>query len=123
MERLNHSVNWVEIPVSNFARARKFYSTIFNHDIPDAIVGGVRMGFLPTDAMGFAICQGDHYVPSEWGALVYLNGGDDLNAILGRIEEAGGTIMQPKKRISEERGYVAIFRDIEGNRIALHSRF
>jgi predicted enzyme related to lactoylglutathione lyase len=34
---------------------------------------------------------------------------------------AGGTVYQPKTQISEEHGFMAVFIDSEGNRVALHS--
>jgi predicted enzyme related to lactoylglutathione lyase len=37
-------------------------------------------------------------------------------------EAAGGKVPQPKQLISDEVGYMGIFLDSEGNRIALHSR-
>jgi len=41
---------------------------------------------------------------------------------LDRIEKAGGKIIQPKTQISPEYGYMGVFLDTEGNRIALHSQ-
>ena len=58
---------------------------------------------------------------SEKGTLLYLNGGDDLTAPLNRVEEAGGKIIKPKTSIGEH-GFMATFRDSEGNRIAIHSQ-
>jgi len=40
---------------------------------------------------------------------------------LDRIEAAGGKIYQEKTMISEEHGYMGVFIDTEGNRVALHS--
>jgi uncharacterized protein len=40
---------------------------------------------------------------------------------MDKVEAAGGKIMVPKTMISEEYGYMAVFVDTEGNRIALHS--
>jgi predicted enzyme related to lactoylglutathione lyase len=34
---------------------------------------------------------------------------------------AGGKIVAPKTEISPEHGYMALFIDTEGNRVALHS--
>jgi uncharacterized protein len=40
---------------------------------------------------------------------------------LDKIEAAGGKIVVPKNEISPEYGFMAVFIDTEGNRIALHS--
>ena len=87
-------------------------------------VMGSQMGFLPMEdqGVGGAIVSGEGYSPSSEGALVYLNGGDDLSIPLGRVEAAGGKIVMPKTKVSEEVGHVAIFLDTEGNRVAFHSR-
>jgi len=38
------------------------------------------------------------------------------------VEDARGKILLPKTLIKEEIGYMGIFLDTEGNRIAVHSR-
>jgi len=55
------------------------------------------------------------------GALVYLAGGEDLTGVMNKIESAGGKILQPKSKVTDEIGYIAIFADTEGNKVALHS--
>jgi predicted enzyme related to lactoylglutathione lyase len=60
--------------------------------------------------------------PSEIGPLIYLNGGDDLNNVLCRVNEAGGRVIMEKTFLSESAGYFALFIDSEGNRLALHSK-
>ena len=40
---------------------------------------------------------------------------------LDRVEQAGGKIYQEKTEISPEHGFMAVFIDSEGNRVALHS--
>ena len=60
------------------------------------------------------------YEPSSSGALIYLNGGEDLSIPLSRVEAAGGKIIRPKTAIGAN-GFMAQFTDTEGNRIAFHS--
>jgi predicted enzyme related to lactoylglutathione lyase len=60
-------------------------------------------------------------MPTGEGTLVYLNGGKDLRVVLQRVEPAGGKILQEKTLVAPDLGYFAIFRDTEGNRVALHS--
>lgn len=122
-----NTLNWFEIPVNDFDRARQFYSKLLDYEMHDTLAGANRRGFLPCDqqggGIGGAIVYGPDYIPSQRGCLVYLNAGDDLNILLARVEEAGGHVMQDKTLVSEELelGYYAIIRDTEGNRIALHS--
>lgn len=123
MEMFTNSLNWFEIPVSDFDRAKLFYSMIYNYEMPDQMMGPVRMGFFLAEngGIGGAIVQGEGYVPSQEGTLVYLNGGKDLSVVLDRVENAGGKIIHSKTKINDELGYFAIFNDSEGNKMALHS--
>jgi len=117
-------IHWFEIPAKNLERACAFYSQILEGEIhkvynPD----GLNYGFLPgfsQDEVGGAIVQGEGYVPSGKGSLVYLSAGKDLSVALAKVEKAGGKIVMPKTSIGEN-GFMAHFIDVEGNKIALHS--
>lgn len=123
MHKDANALNWFEIPVSNMERARKFYETIFGIGIPVQNFGSFSMGFFPSypAKLTGALCLGEHYIPCTKGALIYLNANPDLSAALGKIEPAGGKIVRPKTQISPEHGFMALFTDTEGNRMALHS--
>lgn len=126
MEKMTNSVNWVEIPVLNFERAKEFYSRIYNYEMYEETMGHLRMGFLPMEresqGVGGAIVQGTGYTPSSLGAKIYLNGGKDLLNVLNRVEGAGGDVLVHKTKITDEIGYFAAFEDPEGNHIYLHSK-
>ena len=84
---------------------------------------GMRSAFFAADlqnGIGGCILQAEASEPSAHGALVYLNGGDDLNIVLGKIEAAGGKIVLPKTAIGPN-GFMAHFVDCEGNKVGLHS--
>lgn len=120
-------VGWFEIPVADMDRAKKFYDAVFQVDIKLQDFGGTKMGWFPADhekpgASGSLIKNKDWYKPSERdGVLVYFNS-MDVQEELDRIELNGGKIVQEKTQISPDIGYMAVFLDTEGNRIALHSR-
>jgi predicted enzyme related to lactoylglutathione lyase len=127
MQLSRNALNWFEIPVNNFERAKTFYSQIFNYEMQENQMGPNRMGFLLYDSsngsIGGAIVQGPDYIPSQRGALVYLNAGPDLQEVLERVEPAGGKIEIEKTPVSNDEtlGYFAIIHDVAGNRLALHS--
>lgn len=123
MEMLKNSLNWFEIPVNNFERAKKFYSKIYDLEMPAQEMGPNMMGFFLAErgGIGGAIVQGPGYKPSQEGALVYLNGGKDLSVVLKRVESAGGKVILPKTKITDELGYFAYFIDSEGNKVGIHS--
>ncbi|WP_439152458.1 VOC family protein [Winogradskyella sp.] len=118
-------VGWFEIPVNDMDRAKTFYETIFKFEIRDVDFGGLKMGWFPDNkgaygATGTLIKQ-DSYIPSQEGTLVYFMS-EDVNNELDRVVAAGGKIYQEKTKISDEHGYMGVFIDTEGNRVALHSK-
>jgi predicted enzyme related to lactoylglutathione lyase len=122
---MDHAVNWFEIPATDLTRARVFYETVFDFTMTElSLPNGLRMALFPVEpgGVGGALnAHPDFYLPGEQGSLVYLNGNPDLQTVLDRVPAAGGEVLMPKSRISEEHGYMALFRDTEGNRVALHS--
>ena len=118
-------INWFEISVSDSARAKKFYETIFDIQMMQMDMMGMTMTFFPAENMSGkvsgALVQGPNHRPSMDGAKIYFNGNPDLSVPLGKVEAAGGKIMMPKTKISDENGYMAFFIDTEGNSVGLHS--
>lgn len=120
---MTNALNWFEIPVADMERALKFYNTILGADMSAAeFMPGFLMAMLPAtqEGVGGGIVHGEGYIPSQTGAVVYLNGGDDLSGVLGKVEGAGGQVIAPKTSIGEN-GFIAYFIDSEGNKVGLHS--
>jgi predicted enzyme related to lactoylglutathione lyase len=128
MEQKSNSVGWFEIPVTNMERAMKFYETILDIKLSRNQMGPLDMAWFPwveegKGSAGSLVCQPEYYKPSMDGVLIYLTTQDgDLSVELNRVEKAGGKVIRHKTLIAEDYGYMAIFIDTEGNRIALHSR-
>ena len=121
-----NAISWFEIPAMDLNRAQKFYETIFDIKMIPLDMPQLQMRMFPTEnpmSIGGAICSsGDFYKPSaQSGPLVYLNGNPDVQLVLDKVKVAGGKVIIPKTQISPEHGYMAVFLDTEGNRIALHS--
>ncbi len=116
-------IAWFEIPAYNHYRSVAFYNYIFGIEITTVELNGFAMSFFPSEnGIGGAIVTGQGCVPGETGTLIYLNGGNDLNDVLSKINEAGGRVVMEKTFLSETAGYFALFIDSEGNRLALHSK-
>jgi len=116
-------INWFEIPVKNFERAKSFYSKVLDVTITDMPHDNFKYGVFPYDpneGVSGALVEGEGFEPSQNGVIIYLNGGDDLAPALARAKEADATILMPKTSIGEN-GFMAHFIDSEGNRVALHS--
>ncbi len=120
---MKNAINWFEIPVRDFERAKKFYEAILDAEMQVMEMMGTKSAFFPADlqaGIGGSITLADGYEPSQTGSLIYLNGGDDLSIPLSRVEKAGGKIIMPKTAIGPN-GFMAHFTDSEGNKVALHS--
>ena len=70
--------------------------------------------------LGGGLVEQQGYKPSQSGALIYLNGGEDLALPLSKVETAGGKIVVPKKSIGQN-GFMAMFTDTEGDKIVFRS--
>jgi len=128
MNITHNVVGWFEIPVNDMERAIKFYETVFEYKLSRHQMGSADMAWFPMveegiGAAGSLIYYSEVYTPSAEGTLIYFTAfSGDLALELSRIENAGGKVLQEKTLISEEIGYMGLFLDTEGNRIAIHSR-
>jgi predicted enzyme related to lactoylglutathione lyase len=120
---MDHLSNWIEIPVADMKRAKRFYGELLGVALNEMQMGGNGYALFELKDRFNAGClvKGKGYVPSKQGVLVYLNGGDDLSTVLARVAKAGGTILLEKTFLSKEAGRIAYFADPEGNKIGLQS--
>lgn len=128
MELQRNMVGWFEIAVSDIDRAIKFYETVFDISISKHEMGPLVMGWFPSldgkpGANGSLVYNEEFYKPSSSeGTLIYFTSqAADLAVELGRVEAAGGKVLQEKKLIAPDIGYMGLFIDSEGNRVAIHS--
>ncbi len=117
-----------EIPADDMDRAKKFYGSIFGWELQDMPMEGGRnytiVRTVPVDEKT--------HMPKESGAI---NGGifkrqellktpslvievSSIDEKMKSVESSGGKIVQPKKPIGDM-GFVAYFKDTEGNVIGL----
>jgi predicted enzyme related to lactoylglutathione lyase len=124
MNANENSLNWFEISVSDIARAKAFYESIFEIKMDEMEMMGMRMAFFPwaqgTGKANGGLCQSDMHKPSVDGAKIYLNANPDLAIVLNRVPAAGGQVSMAKTAIGDN-GFMAFFIDTEGNSIGLHS--
>jgi len=118
-----HAINWFEIPAKNFERAKAFYEAVLGIEM-HLPFPNMKYAMFPANMqngeIGGGLVEEEGYEPSQNGPLIYLNGGNDLNTPLSRVESAGGKVIMPKTSIGEN-GFMARFIDTEGNKVALHS--
>ena len=121
-----NAISWFEIPTADINRANTFYEKILCITFKPMDLPNIKMRMFPIEDMngvgGALVDSGGFHVPSTTdGPLLYLNGNPDVQAILDKVEAAGGKILVPKTEISPEYGFMAVIIDTEGNRIAFHS--
>ena len=120
---MENIISWFEIPAHNLQRAKNFYASILGCELIDGGFGNDEMALFPTDMKNVsgAIVKGEHRRPNNDGVLIYINGGNDLNDILSKVNSAGGKVLVEKTLIMPEHGYFGVFFDTEGNQIGIHS--
>lgn len=130
MSTTRNPVGWFEIYVSDMARARAFYETVFDIQMqplpnPDGMAGGFEMLMFPSDmenqapGCGGTLCKMDGFQPGAGGTLVYFSCAD-CGVEASRVGAAGGQVIKEKFSIAPY-GFIAIIMDTEGNMVGLHS--
>ena len=117
-------VRYIEIPVADIDRATAFYERVFETRLAREMVDGYAMAHFPSgdDKIGadVTLAQGDVYVPTRAGAIVYFHVAD-IDAAIARATSLGAQVLYEKKEVAPGT-WVAEFEDSEGNRIALSER-
>jgi len=116
------NVVWVEIPVQDIDRAATFYGALFDQTLEPMAYDGRKFAMIEgTDGeVGISLNQFPGFEPSSDGVLVYLNAGDSFDAMLTRIEGAGGSVVIPRSPMSQTSVF-ATFHDTEGNTVGLYA--
>jgi predicted enzyme related to lactoylglutathione lyase len=117
------AVNWFELYVNDFNRAKKFYEGTLKTTLAESEMEGGRMGIFPFDqqnGIGGAITKMGGMAPGAGDTIVYLNVEGDLDGVLQRTPGNGGEVIKARLSIGEH-GFIGIIKDTEGNVVGLHS--
>ncbi|WP_271766131.1 VOC family protein [Aquimarina algiphila] len=116
-------ISLFEIPATDISRAISFYQAILGINIEKMEIPGMEMGIFPYEGQMVTgvIIKGEGYAPSTNGVTIYLNGGNNLQHILDKVEKNGGKVIVPKTAHADESGFFAMFLDTEGNKLGLNS--
>jgi len=125
---MKNVLNWFEIYTSDFQRARKFYTEVFQCELTDIPVDNERHPDMQyatfpgepgnNNASG-ALVKLAVAEPGMGGTLIYF-AAEEINRELSRVEAAGGKVIRPKQDIGNL-GFIALIQDTEGNMIGLRS--
>jgi len=131
MQKINPKTNvltWFEIPVNDMQRAKTFYETVLDIKMETLSNQQEEMVFFPrlpdtimaqSGILSGALVKSDQLKPSLNGPLIYLNAYPAIDDVIQRIKPAGGELLAEKTKIPA--GFIAVFKDTEGNRLALHA--
>jgi predicted enzyme related to lactoylglutathione lyase len=117
---MKNAINHFELPVLDMDRAVACYETLLGTRMRRESFGGLPYALFPHDEPGVsgALVQDPQRSPGA-GALVYLDAGGQLNAILSRAEQARARVVLSKTMIGPE-GSIAILVDTEGNTVGFN---
>jgi len=124
MTQATHAIDWFEIPVRDLGRAQAFYEKLLATTLRRETIGESSLAVFQsaeTGVGGCLIAGPGTPAPSAEGALVYLNAAPSLDAVLARVEAAGGRVTTPKVQLPGDMGVFAHVMDSEGNRVGLHA--
>ena len=118
-----NAINWFEIFVSNFDRAREFYEKSLDTHLELVTGQGEPMGIFPHDpnsGVGGCLTASKQPVQVGTGTRVYLNVEGKLDAVIARVPGNKGKVVQGRTSIAPH-GFIALIEDTEGNLVGLHS--
>lgn len=121
---MKNAVNWFEIPVTDMNRAQAFYEAVLACKLRREDLGDKTLAVFPYDepATGGCLQSGaNRSAAAGSGIRIYLDCTPSLDAVLARIQAAGGTIVSPKFKLPDGMGVIAHMRDTEGNEVGLHA--
>lgn len=110
-----------EIPADEPVRAQAFYAGLFGWSFTE--VPGFDGYYLFTtpagqEAMGGAIGKRGEVAPEQLRTYVDVT---SIEESLAKVTELGGTVVHEKAEVPGQ-GWYAVFRDTEGNELALWER-
>jgi hypothetical protein len=119
---VDNLVVWASIPATDFERALKFYEHVLQIKMAQPFPG--QQVAVPDEGAGgpvaFDLSVGNDQPGSTGGPTVYFGSGGDIQAMVKRVEEAGGMVVMPPTDMGEMVGTLAVFIDSEGNRVGIH---
>ena len=114
-----NSIVHFEIPADDVKRAKKFYEKLFGWKISDPW----KMNYFMVETKD----KGKDGI--NGGLMARQNPGqpfmnyvavDSIDAFSKKVVKAGGVVAMPKMEIGQGMGWIAAFKDTEGNMMGLH---
>ena len=114
-----NSIVHFEIPADDIERAQKFYKQAFGWKISDP--WKMKYFLVETKKKGEDGINGG-LMQRKMPGQPFMNyiGVKSIEASLEKVKQAGGTICMPETEIGTGMGWIAAFKDTEGNMMGLH---
>jgi predicted enzyme related to lactoylglutathione lyase len=114
-----NSIVHFEIPAEDVKRAKKFYERTFGWKISDPWKMNYFM--VETREKGQDGINGG-LMERKMPGQPFMNyvGVDSIDASVKKVEKGGGEMIMPKTEIGQGMGWIAAFKDTEGNLMGLH---
>ena len=108
-----------EIPADDVKRAKKFYQKALGWKISDP--WKMEYFLVETKEKGEEGINGG-LMPRKMPGQPFMNyvGVDSIDSYLKKVEKAGGVVIMPKTEIAPGMGWIAAFKDTEGNIMGFH---
>lgn len=116
-----HTITHIEIPAPDFTKALEFYSNVFEWGIELITVDHYAFFKIGNTGSGGGLDASLMPAPEKTGPQLTIDV-ENIETILARIEEHGGSIVEGKTEIPGGHGFYAIFTDPNKNYLQLHSR-
>ncbi|HEX3469918.1 MAG TPA: VOC family protein [Silvibacterium sp.] len=107
-----------EIPADDVQRAIKFYQEALGWKITDPW----KMNYWLVETRDGDLGINGGLMPRQNATQPFMNymAVESIEDALAKVEAAGGTIALPKTEIGQGMGWVAAFKDTEGNILGFH---
>jgi hypothetical protein len=109
----------VEIPCSSTEKAKKFFNGVFGWEMSDMPGMEGYTLFKPQSGPGGGFST---QMKVAQGGILFHVEVEDIEAMLKKVESAGGKTVKGKTQITPEIGHFAIFTDPDGNQIGLFAQ-
>jgi len=119
---MDYLTSWIEIPVVDLKRAKTFYEGLLKVTLAEMPMGPLTYAFFPSkDRRNTgALVHSEFTKPTADGVRIYFTTGEPVATLLERAERLGGTTVMPARFVSDEGGFIGLFRDTEGNVLGAH---
>ncbi len=107
-----------EIPADDLPRAKAFYEQALGWKISDPW----QMGYYLVETKDGELGINGGLMERKMPGQPFMNymAAASIDAALEKIERAGGAVVMPKTEIGPGMGWIAVFKDTEGNLVGFH---